>query len=82
MDIDSVLLSVQERDKWRRRHQVLAKSLEEIQDRRSRLRARLRRIKRELSQLAEYSDAVPDPSRTHPATRAIHASSERGLVPR
>ncbi len=51
VDVDSVLLSVQERDKWRRRMETLSRALEEVQERRRRLEARLRRIKQELSRL-------------------------------
>jgi hypothetical protein len=58
MDVDSVLLSVQERDKWRRRLQVLEKSLGDTRAKRDRLRGRLRRIKKDLDRLVELSEAT------------------------
>jgi hypothetical protein len=58
MDVDSVLLNVQERDKWRRRLQLLRASLGELKTRRARVSERLKRIKRELRRLGDYSDAV------------------------
>jgi hypothetical protein len=60
MDVDTVLQSVQERDKWRGRLAVLQSSLREIREREERLQQRLRRIKRELSKLSAVSDAVLD----------------------
>jgi len=65
MDVDAVLQSVQERDKWRRRLEVLQTSLGEIRDRRRRVQARLRRIRAELRKLADYSDALLDYSRAY-----------------
>jgi hypothetical protein len=63
MDVDTVLQSVQERDKWRGRLTLLQESLKEIRSREVRLQKRLRRIKRELAQLAKLSDAILDESR-------------------
>lgn len=60
MDVDTVLQSVQERDKWRGRLAVLQSSLREIRDRESRLQERLRRIRRELAKLSAVSDAILD----------------------
>jgi uncharacterized coiled-coil DUF342 family protein len=82
VDVDSVLLSLQERDKWRKRLDVLTRTYEEVKLRRERVRLRLRRIKRELSRLAEYAEAVTDARRTLVATRTIHATSEPGRPPR
>jgi chromosome segregation ATPase len=63
MDVDTVLQSVQERDKWRSRLTLLQESLREVRTREDRLQTRLRRIKRELAQLAKVSDAILDESR-------------------
>jgi hypothetical protein len=65
MDVDTVLQSVQERDKWRGRLAVLQSSLREIRDREVRLQQRLRRIKRELTKLAAVSDAILDQASRH-----------------
>ena len=58
MDVDAVLQSVQERDKWRRRLELLTASLREVRDRRRKAFSRLRRIQVELRRLGEYSDAI------------------------
>jgi len=58
VDVDSILLSVQERDKWRNRVQVLEKSLLDFRDRRRRLEARLRRVKKEISRLRITADEL------------------------
>ena len=60
VDVESVLLSVQERDKWRRRMELLERSLREVQDHRRRLETRLRRVKKELARLQLTADAVLD----------------------
>lgn len=66
-DVDSVLLSVQERDKWRRRMQLLERSLGEVRERRRRLEARLRHIKKELVRLRIAVEAIHDLTRVpHP----------------
>ncbi len=58
VDIDSVLLSVQERDKWRRRLEVLERSLGEVRERRRRLELRLARMKKELVRLRVSAEAI------------------------
>jgi hypothetical protein len=63
MDVDTVLQSVQERDKWRSRLTLLQTSLREVRARELRLQKRLRKIKRELAQLSRLSDAILDESR-------------------
>ncbi|HEY1197994.1 MAG TPA: hypothetical protein VGG32_04635 [Thermoplasmata archaeon] len=63
VDVDSILLGVQERDKWRNRTEVLERSLRDVRDRRRRLEARLRRVKKELNRLRITVDAVLDRSR-------------------
>jgi chromosome segregation ATPase len=64
VDVDSVLLSVQERDKWRRRMEVLERSLGEVRERRRRLERSLRRLRKELTKLRITADAVLDFART------------------
>lgn len=82
MDIDAVLLSVQERDKWRRRLALLEKSLGDVRDHRMRLQKRLRRIKAEISRLGTFSDALLDATRRRPAGERAHATSEPRLPAR
>jgi len=72
VDVDSILLSVQERDKWRNRMEVLERSLREVRDRRRRLESRLRRIKRDLNRLRVKVDAVLDRSRTAVRAEVTH----------
>ncbi len=60
VDVDSILLSVQERDKWRRRAEVLESALRDVREHRRRLETRLRRVKKELARLAIAMDAVLD----------------------
>ena len=72
VDVDSILLSVQERDKWRNRADVLERSLRDVRDRRRRLESRLRRVKKELTRLRAAADAVLDRSRTPIRTELIH----------
>jgi uncharacterized coiled-coil DUF342 family protein len=57
-DVTSVLVTVQERDKWRKRMETLGRSLEEIREQRRRIENRLRRIKAELAKLRMTRDAV------------------------
>jgi len=75
VDVDSVLLSVQERDKWRNRMEVLEQSLREVRDRRRRLETRLRRIKRELNRIRVTVDAVLDRTRTTVREDATHGAN-------
>ncbi|NNN17965.1 MAG: hypothetical protein HKL79_06365 [Thermoplasmata archaeon] len=53
-DIDSFLLSVQERDKWRARMDRLEEDLREARDQRRRLERRLSRVKRDLARTRDY----------------------------
>lgn len=82
MDVDTVLLSVQERDKWRRRVQLLEESLASVRDRRSRLQRRLKRVRRELVRLAATSDALLDHGARVPAGRTVHAARDPRLPAR
>ena len=63
VDVDSVLLSVQERDKWRHRMEILERSLRDARDRRHRLELRLRHIHKELARLRQTFEALHDMSR-------------------
>jgi len=63
VDVDSVLLSVQERDKWRHRMELLERSLTDARVRRRRIEIRLRRVRKELAKLRETGEAVLDMSR-------------------
>jgi len=60
VDVDSILLSVQERDKWRKRAEVLEHALRDVRDQRRRLETRLRRIKKEMNRLRIAVDIVLD----------------------
>lgn len=80
MDVDTVLLSVQERDKWRHRLALLQSSLTETRDHRARLKERLKRIQRELRRLGDFSEAVLDEARKH--ARTVHASPNTRLPAR
>lgn len=59
-DLDSVLLSVQERDNWRRRAAVLEKSLVEARTLRQSLERRLAQLKRNLGRLSDYPGRLPE----------------------
>lgn len=63
MDADSVLQGMQERDKWRRRAELLERSLGEVRERRRRLEARLKRLERDLAHLRMLGDSVVDLAR-------------------
>jgi hypothetical protein len=79
MDVDRVLQSLQERDKWRGRLQLLQASLRDLRGRERRAELRLRRIKRELAQLSRLSDAILDQARhqyTGGASRAHSSGPE------
>lgn len=73
VDIDSILLNVQERDKWRNRVGVLERSLRDVRDRRRRLETRLRRVKKEIGRLRITVDAMLDLSRTRVPQDMTHA---------
>ena len=79
MDVDAVLQSVQERDKWRRRLDLLTASLTDVRDRRRRAIARLRRIRGELKELASYSEAILDQARAPAARASINAARNTSL---
>ena len=63
VDVDSVLMSVQERDKWRHRMELLERSLREVREKRHRIEARLHRVKKEITRLRRTLEAVRDLTR-------------------
>ncbi|MCI4331701.1 MAG: hypothetical protein L3K19_07660 [Thermoplasmata archaeon] len=82
MDLDSVLQNVQERDKWRHRLATLQRSLRDVTDQRVRVQRKLRRLRRELRKLHDYSDAVLSHTVTPANPQAIHANHHTQLAPR
>lgn len=82
MDVDTILLSLQERDNWRRRRDLLRGSLAEVRSRRSRLRVRLRRIKRELARLSDFSAEISARARTVAIATGAHATPQLQLTAR
>jgi uncharacterized coiled-coil DUF342 family protein len=80
VQVDTILLSVQERDKWRHRMELLERSLSEVRERRRRTAQRLRRVKKELNRLRATADAILDFSRTR--MRAEVTGATRGAPPR
>jgi hypothetical protein len=80
MDVDTVLLSVQERDKWRHRLSLLQTSLTDTRDRRLHLQDRLKRIRAELRRLGDFSEALLDQARGRAGT--VHGSANTRLPAR
>ena len=79
VDIDSALLSVQERDNWRRRMEVLERSLTDLREHRRKIEVRLRRVREELARLRVASDAVLEFSRPALRPEAVYGSSPAAL---
>ncbi len=75
VDVDSVLLSVQERDKWRHRMELLERSLREVQERRHRLETRLRRVRKDLARLRVTRDAILDLARSRSPSNRHHGTA-------
>ncbi len=63
MDIDAVVSSLAERDKWLRRLSVLRQSLGEVRAKRTRWQARLKRLEGDLRRVTDYSESILDPPR-------------------
>jgi chromosome segregation ATPase len=63
VDTDSVLLNMQEREKWRRRMELLERSLRDVQGQRRRVETRLRRVRKDLLHLQQTAEAVLDIAR-------------------
>jgi septal ring factor EnvC (AmiA/AmiB activator) len=74
VDVDSALLSVQERDNWRRRMEVLERSLTDVRDRRRRLETRLRRVRRELGRVREAAEAILPKLTASPSVEMVRAA--------
>jgi septal ring factor EnvC (AmiA/AmiB activator) len=79
VDVDSALLNVQERDNWRRRMQVLERSLIDVRERRRRLETRLRRLRRELARLREAGEATVRNLASSPSMEIAHAASSASI---
>ena len=82
MDIDPILVSATERDKWRNRLGLLRASLTDLKRRRSEVETQLRRIKRDLARLAEVSDAILSHASAATSTRTVNASHNPPLPAR
>jgi chromosome segregation ATPase len=74
VDVDSALLSVKERDNWRRRMEVLERSLAQVREQRRRLEVRLRRIRRELVRLRDAGEATLRSLHPAAAVEMVHAA--------
>ncbi|MFZ0890997.1 MAG: hypothetical protein WB778_01535 [Thermoplasmata archaeon] len=74
MDVDTVLLSVQEREKWRHRMELLAGSLSDVRARRRKLERQLRRVRKELARLVQVSDVILRHGTTITANERTHAT--------
>ena len=79
VDVDSALLSVQERDNWRRRMEVLERSLADVLEHRRKLELRLRRVRKELARLRMAADAVLDLSRPTRRPEMVRVPSPAAL---
>lgn len=83
MDVDTVLASVQERDKWRRRLEVLQAALADVRDREVRAAARLRRLKRELARVQDLAEAISGAGRRIAlASQGINAQARPNIPAR
>jgi len=79
VDVDSALLSVRERDNWRRRMEVLERSLMDVREHRRKLQLRLRRVRKELARLRMAADAVLDLSRPMARTETVGVTSPAAI---
>ncbi len=79
VDVESALLSVQERDNWRRRMEVLERSLEDVREQRRKLELRLRRVRKDLVRLRQAAEAVLDLSRSAARPELIRASTPSAI---
>ncbi|MGC2789614.1 MAG: hypothetical protein WA547_06115 [Thermoplasmata archaeon] len=79
VDVNSALLSVQERDNWRRRMEVLERSLAEVLERRRKLELRLQRVRKELARLRVATDAVAEFSRLAHRPETVYGASPAAL---
>jgi uncharacterized coiled-coil DUF342 family protein len=81
MDVQTILLSVEERDKWRKRLDTLRASLQEVRRRRQGLQRQLKTVKKELAHVAELAEAMVDPGRLRPGGPG-HGAQDHHLLPR
>ncbi|MCI4345665.1 MAG: hypothetical protein L3K07_02770 [Thermoplasmata archaeon] len=81
MDVRTVLASVEEREKWNRRLEHLEAALAEVQVKRRRLERKLRTVRRQISHIADLTEAMLDPSRRMPLLLA-HAHAAQASFPR
>jgi septal ring factor EnvC (AmiA/AmiB activator) len=79
VDVDSALLSVQERDNWRRRMEVLERSLSDVREQRRKLELRLRRVRKDLARLRMAADAVLDLSKPTRRPEMVRVPSPAAL---
>lgn len=79
VDVDSALLSVQERDNWRRRMEVLERSLTDVRERRRRLETRLRRLRRDLARLGYAAEATVRNLASTPSMEIAHAAPSASI---
>jgi hypothetical protein len=82
MDVDSVLQSVQERDKWRLRLATLQRSLRDVSEQRTKVQRKLRKIRKELRKLSDYSEAVLTHAVSSANSHTVHANHHSQLTPR
>lgn len=82
MDVESVLQSVQERDKWRHRLETLQRSLHEVTEARDRVQRKLRRLRKDLRKLQDYSEAVLTHAIRPGSPSSIHANPHPQLTAR
>ncbi|MCI4366469.1 MAG: hypothetical protein L3K08_01825 [Thermoplasmata archaeon] len=82
MDVDAVLQSVQERDKWRHRLELLVTSLTDTRDRRRRAVSQLKRIRGELRRIQDYSDAVLEGAQSSLTNSRMNAARDPSLPAR
>ena len=81
MDVQTILLSVEERDKWRKRLDALRNALQDVRGRRQGLERELKTVKRELAHLAELAEAMVDAGRLRTANGG-HGAQDHHLLPR
>ncbi len=77
--VDSVLLSVEERDKWRHRAELLERRLSEVRHQLRTAQVRLRAVRRELSLLHSMTRASPTPAVLRAVPRSPDAPSNPQL---
>jgi septal ring factor EnvC (AmiA/AmiB activator) len=75
VDATSVLAGVQERDKWRRRVDLLERSLREVREKRRLLERQLARLSRELANLKVAAESIVTPGRLNPSYEAGSAAA-------